>query len=116
MTVHFNVHMDPSKGDASTNDVADILTTEVLSTTNSTSDEPTDTNSILGDIVIDVQSINIQGEQKFSSLSIILYDIVIINNCLVYTKIPPQSDVQNSVLPSYNHYRPTLHDKNILIK
>ena len=72
MTVHFNVRMAPSKGDASTNDVADILTTEVLSTTNSTSDEPTDTNSILGDIVIDVQSINIQGELEFPSFSIIL--------------------------------------------
>ena len=72
VTVHFNLHMDPSKGDATANDVTDVLTTEIL-TSNSTETEST--SSILGDIVIDVQSVNIQGN---SSVLILLTELITI--------------------------------------
>ena len=60
LTVHFNLHMDPSKGDISSNQLVDVLSTEMTSP-NSTEEAETETTSILGDLSIDVQSIKIQG-------------------------------------------------------
>ena len=73
LTVHFNIHIDPSKGETSSVDLVDVLTTEI-SADNSTETE-TASNPILGDLVIDVQSINIQG----TSYTINLYYLLSIS-------------------------------------
>ena len=61
LTVHFNLHMDPSKGDISSNELVELLSAEMTSP-NSTEGAETETTSILGDLSIDLQSINIQGK------------------------------------------------------
>ena len=53
--------MDPSKGDISSNELVDLLSAEMTSP-NSTEGAETETTSILGDLSIDLQSINIQGK------------------------------------------------------
>jgi hypothetical protein len=63
LTVHFNIHMDLAKGETTSNELIDVLTTEVTSSNgNATETETPTTTSVLGDLVIDVQSINIQGK------------------------------------------------------
>ncbi len=61
LTVHFNIHMDPAKGEATSNELIDVLTTEVTSSNGNATETDSPTTSVLGDLVIDVQSINIQG-------------------------------------------------------
>ena len=50
--------MDPSKGDISSDEVVQVLSKEV---TSSNSTEGPETETVLGDLSIDIQSINIQG-------------------------------------------------------
>ena len=52
LTVHFNVHMDPSKFDVQPEDIIDVLSQEILNNT---------TESVLGDLVVDLDSLDIQG-------------------------------------------------------
>ena len=61
LTVHFNLHMDPSKGDISESNIIDVLTEEILSSNV--------TGSVLGDLVIDLDSLDIQERSQTSSLS-----------------------------------------------
>jgi hypothetical protein len=73
LTVHFNIHMDPSKFEATPADVADVLTAEVAA--GNATDAASASNSILGDIVIDTQSIDIQG--KASAKVVKLLDLIL---------------------------------------
>ena len=60
MTVHFNIHMDPAKGATSAGDIADVLKQEILSSNV--------TGSVLGDLVVDIDTLEIQGENGRSVL------------------------------------------------
>jgi hypothetical protein len=53
--VHFNVHMDPSKGETLPEQIEDVLMMEI---------GKNDTNSVLGELVIDGESLDIQGEHE----------------------------------------------------
>ena len=64
LTVHFNVHMDPtvrSFEGASTvtpQAIADVLSREIAAAAN----ETTAGDSVLGDLIIDIDSLEVQGE------------------------------------------------------
>ncbi|TRY68657.1 hypothetical protein TCAL_02473 [Tigriopus californicus] len=53
LTVHFNVHMDPSKGEPKSEELLTVIKHEIQVATNST-------ESILGELVIDDESLEIQ--------------------------------------------------------
>jgi hypothetical protein len=55
VTVHFNIHMDPSKGPAQSEDLVGVIRSEIQSAQNAT-------ESVLGGLVIDEESVEIQGE------------------------------------------------------
>ena len=55
MTVHFNVHMDPAKGETMPEDLADVILGEILYAQNNT-------DAVLSDVVIDEESLDIQGK------------------------------------------------------
>ena len=57
MTVHFNVHMDPAKGETVPDDLADVILGEILYAQNNT-------DAVLSDVVIDEESLDIQGEEE----------------------------------------------------
>ncbi len=57
LKVHFNIHVDPAKGDSNSNDIVEVITNEI-NATNTTED---DHKSILENLIVDVDSINIQG-------------------------------------------------------
>ena len=56
MTVHFNVHMDPTKGETMPDDLADVILGEILYAQNNT-------DAVLSEVVIDEESLDIQGEE-----------------------------------------------------
>ena len=55
MTVHFNVHLDPAKGETVPGELADVILGEILYAQNNT-------DAVLSDIVIDEDSLDIQGK------------------------------------------------------
>lgn len=55
LTVHFNVHMDPSKGEPKSDELLTVIKHEIQMAANST-------QSILGELVIDDESLEIQGK------------------------------------------------------
>ena len=56
MTVHFNVHMDPAKGETMPEELTDVILGEILYAQNNT-------DAVLSDVVIDEESIDIQGKK-----------------------------------------------------
>ena len=61
MTVHFNVHMDPAKGGTMPEELTDVILGEILYAQNNT-------DAVLSDVVIDEESLDIQGKKKQASL------------------------------------------------
>ena len=55
MTVHFNVHMDPAKGETMPEELTDVILGEILYAQNNT-------DAVLSDVVIDEESLDIQGK------------------------------------------------------
>ena len=55
LAVNFNLHMDPAKGETSATEITEILTQEILSSNI--------TGSVLGDLTIDPESLEIQGNE-----------------------------------------------------
>lgn len=60
MTIHFNVHMDPSKGPIRSEDIKAILRQEIVTASNSTTAQ----DSVLGDLAIDEESLEVQGKNS----------------------------------------------------
>ena len=60
MIVHFNIHMDPTKGKVDQTEILDIIQNEI-NIKDLPSYEGEETSSIFGDIVIDDNSIQVQG-------------------------------------------------------
>ena len=56
MTVHFNVHMDPAKGETVPDELADVILGEIIYAQNNT-------DAVLSDVVIDEESLDIQGKK-----------------------------------------------------
>ena len=56
MTVHFNVHMDPSKEKTEAEELSEVIKREIATASNDTD------NSVLGELVIDAESLEIQGK------------------------------------------------------
>lgn len=56
--VHFNVHFDPAKGDVTSIDIGEAINKEIEAAINTT-------GSVLDSIVIDKESIQIQGTERF---------------------------------------------------
>ncbi len=59
--VHFNVHFDPAQGRVATRDIAEIIGEEITLAANTTIGG----SPILGDLVINADSIEIQGNWTF---------------------------------------------------
>ena len=57
--MNFNLHMDPAKGETSATEITEILTQEILSSNI--------TGSVLGDLTIDPESLEIQGNANYVS-------------------------------------------------
>ncbi len=60
LTVHFNLHLDPAKGATSSEEVTDMIRDEIGAAANAT-----ETDSILGDIVIDADTLQVHGETEY---------------------------------------------------
>ena len=64
LTVHFNVHMDPSvrtfegSPGVTSQAITDVLTREIAAASN----ETTSGNSVLGDLIIDLDSLEVHGQ------------------------------------------------------
>ena len=54
LTIHFNVHMDPARGETEADELLGVIRHEIDVAANTT-------ESILGDLVIDGDSLEIQG-------------------------------------------------------
>lgn len=61
LTIHFNVHMDPAKGETEADELLGVIKHEIDVAANTT-------ESILGDLVIDRDSLEIQGAYRGASL------------------------------------------------
>ena len=57
MTIHFNVHMDPTKGTITSADLREVIGQEIQLAANST-------DSVLGELGIDAESLDIQGKKS----------------------------------------------------
>lgn len=64
LKVHFNIHVDPAKGDSNSNDIVEVITNEI-NASNTTEDH----KSILENLIVDIDSINIHGKLKFEIVS-----------------------------------------------
>ena len=74
MTVHFNVHMDPAKGETVPEDLSDVILGEILYAQNNT-------DAVLSDVVIDEDSLDIQGKRDNATLGSMLLSLCdLLNN------------------------------------
>ena len=69
VTVHFNVHMDPAKGKTKPEEIYEVILSEILlaadnSTDSAAANNLVDKSTVLSDIVIDEQSLEVEGKCK----------------------------------------------------
>ncbi len=55
--MHFNVHVDPEKGETPAEELRQVISEQIVSAANST-------EAILGDLVIDANSLEVQGKRN----------------------------------------------------
>ena len=72
--MHFNVHMDPAKGETVPEDLSDVILGEILYAQNNT-------DAVLSDVVIDEDSLDIQGKRDNATLGSMLLSLCdLLNN------------------------------------